>query len=72
MVANISDAPRNYRVRVYEHGKAQGFLCPGGKLNRRKVHASLLTKAEAEFVVDALGRKQECIERGATFKVTEG
>lgn len=66
-----SSADRRCRIRAYEHDKPMGFICPGGKINRLKVHASLLTRANAEKAKSILDDKPECAARGLTFKIIE-
>ncbi len=67
-----NETERNCRIRVYQGGTPQGFLCHGGKLNRLRVHASLLTRADAEKAIATLEAKPEIQSKGATFKIVEG
>lgn len=60
-----------YMIRVYEHGKAQGFLTPKGGLNRLKIHASSLLLEHAQQAVAILESKSEVKVRGCTFKIVK-
>jgi len=62
---------KDCRIRVYEAGKLRGFLCPGGDLNRLRVHASIMTKDDAQQVVAILLSKPEVKAKGCSFRIVQ-
>lgn len=64
--------PQNCRIRVYDHGKSLGFLCPGGKFSRFKAEASIMTRDNARLAVEIMTDELKGKTLAASFKIVRG